>query len=253
MFCGGFYEPDELPMKYHKGAVFTVELGSLVENGFDLGLSDYPIFDESYREPLNNKIIEHFYFREIGQETPGLFKRFLNRKMNEIMPYYNQLYKSAALEFDPFINFEMTTTGTTNGESSQQSQGTRSDEATTDASSSTDNTSTSSGRTLVSLTPQMQLAGNEDYATNITDTTGENGANATSSQDSHSTSSSTDSNTADVRTTEDYITQVKGLSGITASVALEQFRQTFLNIDMMVIEDLNELFFGLYTDYFNAL
>ena len=105
------YEDGECGVPYHRGAIFTVELGSLVENGFDLGLDTYPIFDENYRTPLNAKIVEHFYFREIGQETPALFRRFLNRKMNEIMPFYNQLYKSALLDFDPFNNYDMRTEG----------------------------------------------------------------------------------------------------------------------------------------------
>ena len=62
---------------------------------------NYPIYDESYRSILETKILKHFYTREIGLETVGLWKLKLNTKMNEIMPYYNQLYKSALLEFNP--------------------------------------------------------------------------------------------------------------------------------------------------------
>ena len=78
---------------------YTVELRQLIQNGYDIGLKDYPIFDESYRETLNNKIITHYWMREIGAETAGLFKLYLNRTMGEIMPYYNQLYKSTQLDF----------------------------------------------------------------------------------------------------------------------------------------------------------
>ena len=63
---------------------YTIELRYLIEGNYDLGLKDYPIFDESYREQLNNKIIQHYYFREIGFETEALFKNRLNQKMNEI-------------------------------------------------------------------------------------------------------------------------------------------------------------------------
>lgn len=84
-----------------KMSSYTVELRQLIQNGYDIGLKDYPIFDESYRETLNNKIITHYWMREIGAETAGLFKLYLNRTMSEIMPYYNQLYKSAQLDFDP--------------------------------------------------------------------------------------------------------------------------------------------------------
>ncbi len=57
-----------------------------------LGLSEYPIFDANYRAPLNDKIIDHFYFREIGFETAGMFSFYMRRTMNEIMPKYNALY-----------------------------------------------------------------------------------------------------------------------------------------------------------------
>ena len=34
-----------------------------------LGLADYPIFDEAYRQTLNDKIIRHYWVYEIGSET----------------------------------------------------------------------------------------------------------------------------------------------------------------------------------------
>lgn len=70
----------------------------------------YPIFDENYREPLEKKILAHYYVREIGLETVGLWKLFLRNKMNEIMPYYNQLYLSEKIKFNPLINEDNTTT-----------------------------------------------------------------------------------------------------------------------------------------------
>ena len=81
-------------------AEYTIEIRSLVQKKYPFALNDYPIFDEMYREELNNKILQHFWYREIGQETPDRFNRMLRRKMFEIMPYYNQLYKSTLLEFD---------------------------------------------------------------------------------------------------------------------------------------------------------
>lgn len=69
-----------------------------------LGLSDYPIFDENYRQHLNDKIIRHFYFREIGFETAAQFAFFMRRTMHEVMPYYNQLYESNNLITDPITN-----------------------------------------------------------------------------------------------------------------------------------------------------
>lgn len=60
----------------------------------------YPIWDESYRQTLNEKIIKHYIRWEIGVEVVGLWQLNLDTKMNEIMPYYNQLYKTTLLEFD---------------------------------------------------------------------------------------------------------------------------------------------------------
>lgn len=63
-----------------------------------------PFFDESYKAVLYTKILRHYYTREIGLETVGLWKLKLNTKMCEIMPYYNQLYQSELLKFDPLKN-----------------------------------------------------------------------------------------------------------------------------------------------------
>ena len=82
-------------------AKYTIELGELLSRGYPLNLNNYPIFNENYREILNNKIINHYYFREIGQETADRFNFCLARKMDEIMPYYNQLYMSEMIKFDP--------------------------------------------------------------------------------------------------------------------------------------------------------
>lgn len=69
---------------------------------------EFPIFDEAYRPILEKKILKHYYTREIGLETVGLWKLFLDTKLNEIMPFYNQLYKSELLEFNPFYDIDLT-------------------------------------------------------------------------------------------------------------------------------------------------
>ena len=73
-------------------AKYTITIKSLLDNNFDFGLQNYPIFNESYRNILNNNILNHYYENEIGFETANLFKFYLNQKLNEIMPYYNILY-----------------------------------------------------------------------------------------------------------------------------------------------------------------
>lgn len=85
-------------------AKYTIELRSLINRNYHFALDDYPIFDECHRKELNQKILEHYYFREIGAETPDRFNFYLRRKMNEIMPYYNQLYISEMIKFDPMAS-----------------------------------------------------------------------------------------------------------------------------------------------------
>lgn len=71
---------------------------------------DFPIFDENYRTTLETKIIRHYYTREIGLETYGLWKLKLQTKLNEIMPYYNKLYESELYTYNPLYDVDMTTT-----------------------------------------------------------------------------------------------------------------------------------------------
>lgn len=79
-------------------------LDKSVDKVFDF---DFPIFDESYRKTLEKKILKHYYTREIGDETVGLWKLRLDTKMNEIMPYYNQLYKSTVYDINPFYDVDL--------------------------------------------------------------------------------------------------------------------------------------------------
>lgn len=71
---------------------------------------DYPIFDETYKPLLEKKILKHYYTREICEETFGLWQLRLDSKMNDIMPYYNQLYKSELIQFNPLYDVDLTTT-----------------------------------------------------------------------------------------------------------------------------------------------
>ena len=71
---------------------------------------DFPIFDENYRLPLEKKILRHYYTREIGEETVGLWKLRMQDTLCNIMPYYNKLYESELITFNPLYDVDMTTT-----------------------------------------------------------------------------------------------------------------------------------------------
>lgn len=67
---------------------------------------EYPIFDELYRAALESKILKQNWMREICAETIGEWQLMLCNKLNEIMPYYNQLYESEKIKFNPLHNHD---------------------------------------------------------------------------------------------------------------------------------------------------
>ncbi len=67
-------------------------------------VDNIPVYVPEHKTLLFHKILLHYYQREIGFETTGLWKLKLNTKLKEIMPYYNQLYASELLEYDPLQN-----------------------------------------------------------------------------------------------------------------------------------------------------
>lgn len=193
----------------------------------------YPIFDEDYRSVLETKILKRYYTREIGFETYGLWKHFLDMRMNEIMPYYNQLYESTLLEFNPFNDTDYTTTADRDIKHDESNSDTRTD----DLSQSVDNNS----ENRYSDTPQGGITGlkNDVYLTNAT-LNKENGNvknTGTQKNDGHRIYTDTD----------DYLEHVAGKRGTQSySKLLDDYRKTFLNIDVDVINELNDLFMGLW-------
>lgn len=67
-------------------------------------------FDPTYKTVLEKKIIRHFYTREIGFETVGLWKLKLNSTLSEIMPKYNKMYRIETINFNPLWDTDITKT-----------------------------------------------------------------------------------------------------------------------------------------------
>lgn len=223
---------------------------------------DFPIYDETHRLPLEIKILRHYYTREISAETVGRWKLFLEDRMNEIMPYYNQLYESAAIEFDPMSDTDYKTVhegdttshGTVNGSDSRNSRDSGSDSRTWEQHDK------SSHWSLYSDTPQGGIAGiesasdpslgNNGYLTNAThdihDGTGTGGTDTQNYGRVNDQSGSTQS-TSDQAGTNKYTDTVTGKRGaVSYSKMLEEYRQTIINIDKMIIDDLSDLFYTLW-------
>lgn len=88
-------------------------INSVLDNSWDkIFTTNWEIFDESYRKILCEKILRSYYTREICAETVGLWQLWLDSTLCEIMPMYNQLYKTTIYEFNPLYNTDMTTTFT---------------------------------------------------------------------------------------------------------------------------------------------
>ena len=278
---------------------------------------DFPIFDENYRNVLCKKILKHYYTREIAFETIGLWKLKIDTKLNEIMPYYNELYKSSLLEFNPFYDVELERKHKTDNTGSQKmtgnidsagtshtvddieerQQGEQSTNSTTDNDGQSKQTTTledtqtsnkvheeSKQHTDVySETPQGALT-NVENLTYLTDARKVTDVNNTTQTDNivntsenevitdnenttqlreniendsrknvDSVSTTTTNNNAEsesntiVSNTEDYLETVKGKQGSQSYASLlKEFRETFLNIDMLIIDELSDLFFNLW-------
>lgn len=251
---------------------------------------DYPIFDEAYRPVLETKIIRHFYTREIAAETVGLWKLWLESRMNEIMPYYNQLYKSELLEFNPLYDVDLTKdfnrkkneTGNTESEYSDSSEYDKDGRINDLGSTSNTTNGTETGNDVDTIrheqdrweyfsdTPQEGIEGvaNLRYLTNAKHTTdkgsggtntkvkndtthsesiGNNSNDRTYSEQGNNSSNSNTNTTNKLNGIEDYIEHIKGKTpGASFSKLLSEFRETMLNIDVLVINELNDLFFNLW-------
>lgn len=201
---------------------------------------DYPIFDDAYKEVLETKILKHFYTREIGLETYGLWKLKLNDKLNLIMPYYNKLYESELLEFNPLYDVNYTRSGS---ESLSQSEST-SNSLSSSESNSASNSSEGSEWSLYQDTPQNALQGVQtyEYLTNATN----NKNNGRSQALENRVASSNTIGARQALDTKGYLESIQGYRNNNPSKLLEDYRDTFINIDMMIIGELENLFMGLW-------
>ena len=201
----------------------------------------YPIFDEDYRSVLETKILMHYYTREIALETAGLWKHFLDFRMNDIMPYYNELYKSALLEFNPLFSVDLTKDYTKTNDGTIKDNGTETDKQTNTRRSTKDNTV----EDLYSDTPQGGLSGvdNKTYLTNARKITEDDTYNDTNSING----SRTKNNNQKLDNVENYLEHLKGKTpGVSYSKLLSEYRDTIINVDLQIINELRDLFFNLW-------
>lgn len=219
-------------------AKYTVTILTLQKNNFDFGLNSYPIFDEAYRNTLNNNILNYYLESEIGVETAELFKRLLNDRMALIMPKYNKMYRAQDKLLQDGILGNVALTETlrrqTDSTSFQEDSGT----GTQTGSSMANN------KNLYQDTPQgsismQDLDSQNVYATNVT--LDRNSNNSTVTDTSNSTRDFTNSGT------ENYVKTIVGNNGRKYNVDIySDLVNKLKNIDMLIINELSDLFMGIF-------
>lgn len=249
--------PDDTFFNHHAKMIparYTEILDNLLrypqtKEWIDNAMSDYPLYQTDpnrvkvygtaysvpTRDELNAKILNHYRFREIGQETIGRWLFELNTALNEIMPYYNQLFYSADQDFNPIYNvdYKKSVIGSQNASSNTTSTG-------SDSSTNEEYT-----KGVNSRTPQDQLSISNtgidtvSYADNA-----EWGKSSGSTSGTNTTTGNASSNgsTSSIETT-------KGNFGVTSSQELIiKYRETIINIEQQIINDprIKELFMLIF-------
>ena len=204
---------------------YTLELRYMYEDkNFKLFDFPYNLYDNDLKPWFEEKFFQHFMFYEIGFDTIGMFKQRLMSKLNDIFPYYKQLYeteiRSKGIDF--MLNKDLKESYvrelTSNSNSNQES-----------------NVTSNSLSTAGQLTPS--LIANSQKIDKFMD----------SAQKDNSSSNSTSSGESNGNSKEEYTLTSQGNIGITSSAELlTKWRETLLNIDLMIFEECNDLFMQIF-------
>lgn len=262
-------------------------VNQIIATAAPLIFEDFPLFDPDYRLALECKILKHYYTQEIGFETVGLWKLKLNTKLQEIMPYYNDLYYSASLKYNPLHNIDLTkdflrdedlnrNVGETHKENltGNVTQNTDTDiDSTASSKQTTDQTTVTKQIENLLMrradTPQgdvqtglpiftgylseaQQDDKTSDNNTTLTQTHNVNdSANSSQIQNFRGETVENKSLNRDmnegVDTTEKYLEHLKGkAAGENYPAMIQAYRDALINIDMMIIDELQELFMFLW-------
>lgn len=252
-------------------ATYTIELGKLLTlDGFDIGMKDYPLPSflhsaddmQSWREALNRKIINHYYFNEICCLPPDRFKFFLNNTLNEKMPYFNMLYDAMAEKWQFYTGGTLTEVVKADGTSSDNGTKTgtdvlaRSGIDTTNNSSLQNQNSDSFNLAVSSDTPGQMLniesdISNNTYANNAVKQKNKGTFNGNSNSTDTTTYNSKETTTLDEHTTADRQHNdnrnrtVSGLNNKSYAELFKEYSESVRNLDLEVIDSLKDCFMGI--------
>ena len=169
---------------------------------------------------LTQRIIDHFYTREICTDAIGQWMLFIKDKMHEVMETYAPLIYSSAIKFDPLVNVDY----------HEDYSGTN------DSVNHSNSTSKGSGLTVNSDTPQGRISKSAILAGDYASSTGAN-----ETENSISDYNNSEGN-------QKYTKTVKGNSGVsaTAQALIKQYREYIRALDTEIVYELEPLFMGLY-------
>ena len=229
----------------------TVELRHLVESGIKVWDFEYPSYYKGEEKTaFEQKVLDHFWFRQIGAETPARWLHQFRSRIRDIMPYYIQLYDSEEYMRnikDPFATVDLTETfeeertGESSGKTSTESSGH------TSGSDSSTNEHINNNERRFSNTPQGSIENLDEYLTEATvETSSGNDMVDTVVDRSTNDSSSGTAESSDRSTVKHTFTKF-GAQGVTTfGHDMIEFRQSFLNVDLAIINELNDLFLMVY-------
>lgn len=180
------------------------------------------------KEKLAKQIVDHYYMREIGFETPALFAHYAKVTMNEIMGSYLLKIYTQFLEYDPLSSVDYT------------EEYTREIEGNSEGSSNSNSKNSAEGFNINQDTPQQRIT-KQNLNSGIY--ASETNQSETSSEIKDSTNTEASS-----KTIEKYTHSMKGDNGVivTNQYLVREFRELATNFNLEIINDLNKLFMGLY-------
>lgn len=180
------------------------------------------------KEKLASQIVDHYYMREIGFETPGLFKHYAKLTMNEIMGSYLLKIYTQFLEYDPLSSVDYT------------EEYTREIEGSSEGSSNSNSKNSAEGFNINNDTPQQRIT-KQNLDSGIYASTTNQSETSSEIEDKTNTEASS-------KTIEKYTHSMKGDNGVivTNQYLVREFRELATNFNLEIINDLNKLFMGLY-------
>lgn len=223
----------------------TVELRNLLTTNFKLFDFDYVFDDPVFKAKMEQYITDFYYDYEIGFETPDMFKRKFKARWKRIIPYYNQLYNTTLLAYNPLKNYSVS-------EALDQLSTTESiTDAVTDNISESITDTTGNSHTVASSDntdsdyPQQPIAGG-DYLKGASSTDNESTTNDDGNVTNNTTGNVTGNVTGNTTTNNDYTKTIEGITGTTYPELIQKHRDALLRVQDMVIEEMKCCFILVY-------